>query len=166
MSDRVFYAKIESARAIVPQVTLQGNPPAMGSPFEPQQKTQKARREHGQSLVELALVLPLLVLLISVLFDGGRAVQGYIGIMNASREAAMAGAQSLLSDAQITAIARSEVARSGLDGGQLAVTVTYAGSSPGQTITVAVAYDMPVITFLSPVESFPLSTSSQMLVFR
>jgi len=138
----------------------------MGKPFNPQPQAHNARTERGQSLVELALILPTLLLLLSILFDGGRAVQGYIGIMNASREAAMAGAQSDLSDSQITALARSEVARSGLDGGLLTVTVTYAGSSPSQTITVDLAYEMPVITFISPVDSFSLSTSSQMLVFR
>ncbi len=138
----------------------------MGNLLDPQQRVHKVRTERGQSLVELALVLPVLLLLISALFDGGRAVQGYIGIMNASREAAMAGAQSALSDSQITAIARAEVGRSGLDGGSLTVTVTYAGSSPAQTITVAVRYVVPVITAISPVASYPISTSSQMLVFR
>ncbi len=140
--------------------------PILSQPKRSQPSRRKARSEMGQSLVELALALPVLLLLISALFDGGRAVQGYIGIMNASREAAMAGAQSVLSDAQITAIARTEVARSGMDGGLLTVTVTYAGSSPSQTITVAVQYVMPVITAVSPVADYTLSTSSQMLVFR
>lgn len=138
----------------------------LSRPKRSQPKSLKTRSEKGQSLVELALILPVLLLLLSILFDGGRAVQGYIGIMNASREAAMAGAQSALSNSQITALARSEVARSGMDGGLLSVVVTYTGSSPSQTITVELAYDMPVITFISPVDHFSLSTSSQMLVFR
>ena len=140
--------------------------PILSQPKRSQPKNLKTRSEKGQSLVELALALPILLLFFSILFDGGRAVQGYIGIMNASREAAMAGAQSVLSDAEITAIARTEVARSGMDGGLLTVTVTYAGSSPSQTITVAVRYVMPVITAVSPVADYTLSTSSQMLVFR
>lgn len=78
----------------------------------------------------------------------------------------MAGAQSALSDTQLTAIARAEVARNGLDGGLLTVTITYAGSSPSQTITVAVRYVMPVITSVSPVSDYTLTTSAQMLVFR
>ena len=139
----------------------------MGSRIKTQQtQSQKIHAQQGQSLVELALVLPILLLFLSVLFDGGRAAQGYISIMNASREAAMAGAQSVLSDTQLTAIARTEVARNGLDGGRLTVTVTYAGSSPSQTITVAVRYVMPVITSVSPVPDYTLSTSAQMLVFR
>ncbi len=138
----------------------------MGSGYHGQIKSYKDRTDHGQSLVELALILPILLLFISILFDGGRAAQGYISIMNASREAAMAGAQSDLSAAQLTAIARAEVARNGLDSGLLTVTVTYAGSPPEQTITVAVQYIMPVITAVSPVADYTLSTSAQMLVFR
>ncbi|MBP7964332.1 MAG: pilus assembly protein [Caldilineaceae bacterium] len=139
----------------------------MGSHIKTQQtQSQKRHDQEGQSLVELALALPILLLFISILFDGGRAAQGYISIMNASREAAMAGAQSALSDTQLTAIARAEVARNGLDGGLLTVTITYAGSSPSQTITVAVRYVMPVITSVSPVSDYTLTTSAQMLVFR
>jgi Flp pilus assembly protein TadG len=42
----------------------------------------------GQTLVEFALVLPLLVLLLAGLFDVGRAVYYYHTLLNASREAA------------------------------------------------------------------------------
>lgn len=42
----------------------------------------------GQSLVEFALVLPLLILLIAGIFDFGRAIYGYNTVINASREAA------------------------------------------------------------------------------
>ncbi len=42
----------------------------------------------GQTLVEVALVLPLLVLLIAGIFDFGRAIYGYNTVLNASREAA------------------------------------------------------------------------------
>ncbi len=39
-------------------------------------------------MVEVALVLPLLVLLIAGIFDFGRAIYGYNTVLNASREAA------------------------------------------------------------------------------
>jgi Flp pilus assembly protein TadG len=124
------------------------------------------RQQSGQSLAELAISLPILLLLVSVLFDGGRATQGYIAIMNASREGAIAGATTQLADAEITAVVRAELTRSGLDGGLAVVTVTYAGSSPSQTINVEVNYDMPVFTALSPVATIPLSTDAEILVFR
>jgi len=46
------------------------------------------RSERGQSLVELALVLPLLILLLMGIADLGRAFYSYIEITNAAREGA------------------------------------------------------------------------------
>jgi len=48
----------------------------------------KAGASRGQTLVEFALVLPLLILLIAGIFDFGRAIYGYNTVLNASREAA------------------------------------------------------------------------------
>jgi len=45
-------------------------------------------RPRGQALVELALVLPLLVVLLLAVFDIGRAVFLYNGLTNAAREGA------------------------------------------------------------------------------
>ena len=45
-------------------------------------------REQGQTLVEFALVLPLLILLLVGIFDFGRAIFAYNTINNAAREAA------------------------------------------------------------------------------
>jgi Flp pilus assembly protein TadG len=45
------------------------------------------KREHGQSLVEFALVLPILVLLMFGIFDLGRAVYAFNTISNAARSA-------------------------------------------------------------------------------
>lgn len=46
------------------------------------------RRSRGQSLVEFALVLPILLLIVMVALDFGRAFFGWIGITNASRAGA------------------------------------------------------------------------------
>ncbi len=55
-----------------------------------QAKTVPAAREHqlGGGLVEFALVLPLLVLVMLGLFDGGRAIIFYSELSNASRAGA------------------------------------------------------------------------------
>lgn len=50
--------------------------------------TRKQSRSRGQTLVEVALVLPLLVVLIAGIFDFGRAIYGYNTVLNSSREAA------------------------------------------------------------------------------
>lgn len=56
-------------------------------------------REHltGQTLIEFALIFPLLVLLLVGLFDLGRAVFYYSSLSNAVREAARAGTVMLFS---------------------------------------------------------------------
>lgn len=45
-------------------------------------------RSRGQSLVEMALVLPVLLLLLMGLFDFGRAIFAYNSVSNAAREGA------------------------------------------------------------------------------
>ena len=49
------------------------------------------RREAGQSLVEFALIAPLLMLLVLATIDGARAVFAYNTIANAAREGARYG---------------------------------------------------------------------------
>ena len=51
------------------------------------------RSERGQSLVELALVMPLLILLLTGIADLGRAFYSYIQITNAAREGARAASR-------------------------------------------------------------------------
>ena len=46
----------------------------------------KINHQHGQSLVDFALILPLFVLLVVGVFDLGRAFFAYIAISNAARE--------------------------------------------------------------------------------
>jgi Flp pilus assembly protein TadG len=45
-------------------------------------------RGRGQSLVEFALILPILALLLFILFDFGRAVYAWTAVSNAAREGA------------------------------------------------------------------------------
>lgn len=58
-------------------------------------------RQRGQSVVELALVLPLLVLLMLALVDLSRAIQAYNIISNMSREGANLVARSAIDQEQI-----------------------------------------------------------------
>jgi Flp pilus assembly protein TadG len=46
-----------------------------------------ADQPRGQSLVEFALVLPILILVMVMIFDGGRLVFAYNAVNNAAREA-------------------------------------------------------------------------------
>jgi Flp pilus assembly protein TadG len=53
---------------------------------------QRQCRERGQNLAELALVLPLLIILFLGIADLGRAFHAFIVVENAAREAARYGA--------------------------------------------------------------------------
>ena len=52
----------------------------------------RRRRERGQSLVETAIVFPILLLLLAAVVDFGRAFDAYIVLTNAAREGARYGA--------------------------------------------------------------------------
>jgi Flp pilus assembly protein TadG len=49
-------------------------------------RSQRRRRDRGQSLVEFSLIFPLAMLLFMALFDFGRAVYGLNAVGNAARE--------------------------------------------------------------------------------
>lgn len=51
----------------------------------------RARHPHGQSLVEFALVLPLIIAVLVMTIDLGRVYFTYVGLRNAAREAAIYG---------------------------------------------------------------------------
>lgn len=54
----------------------------------PHIKARSRRRERGQSLVEFALILPILMALLLLTIDVGRLFYAYVGVENASREGA------------------------------------------------------------------------------
>lgn len=57
------------------------------------------RRSSGQALVEFALILPLLIGILAVTADFGRAFTAYIQVSSAAREGAIYGAGSLAASA-------------------------------------------------------------------
>jgi Flp pilus assembly protein TadG len=71
------------------------------------------RRHQGQSLVEFALVLPILMALLLLTIDVGRLFYAYVGVTNASREGAayaITSATAAADTATITTYARQELA--------------------------------------------------------
>ncbi len=103
-------------------------------------------RNHGQSMVEFALILPVFVLVFAGIFDLGRAFYASITITNAAREGARYGTlnpkdqpgmrQAAIQEAQnsgititnsnVSVTCPSFIASSGCDRGQpLRVTITY-----------------------------------------
>lgn len=86
-----------------------------------------ARRERGAAAVELAIVLPLLVLVIMGLVDFGRLFFAQIGLASASREGARAASVGMTT-AMVTSIAQASAPKAaqlaGLDASALGVSVT------------------------------------------
>jgi hypothetical protein len=60
-----------------------------------QTEKRKRRRSRGQSLVELAIVSPVLILMLLIAADFGRAYTAYIAVSSSAREGASFGSRSL-----------------------------------------------------------------------
>ncbi|MGI5838273.1 MAG: TadE/TadG family type IV pilus assembly protein [bacterium] len=119
------------------------------------------RGEQGQSLVEFALILPLLILLVTGIMQFGSIYNDYIVLQNAAREGARAGVVGK-SDAEISDIVYNYAA--GLDSSRLTVTVAPVESVRrcGDTLTVSLEYSMPVtIGLLQPLLGNQISLDSQ-----
>jgi len=119
--------------------------------------TRGARGGRGQSLVEFALILPVLVILILGIVDFGMGLRSYISLTNATREGARfaaigstAGAYPTDCDGTIntSVIGRVCVALEGLQLSNVQnVTVAYPnGQMPGESVVVSTHYHYQYIT--------------------
>ncbi|MEN6460380.1 MAG: TadE/TadG family type IV pilus assembly protein [Syntrophomonas sp.] len=123
-------------------------------------------------MVELALVLPILLMLLMSIFEFGRIFSSYLVISNLARDGARYGVVGN-SNSQIQSIIISQ--GPSLDESRLRVTVTPADEnrSKGSPLQVEVDYSVPLITpFLADIlsnvnhedNSFPLSAQCSMRV--
>lgn len=79
-----------------------------------QSKPERRSRERGQSLVETAIVVPVLLLLLAAVIDFGRAFDAYIVLTNAAREGARFGSvRPTIDVAQVKQIVVDDVLGSG-----------------------------------------------------
>ena len=103
----------------------------------------RRRRESGTSVVEMAFVLPLLLLLVFGIGDFGIAFTRWNSLTNAVREGARTGvvfrapcnAGAVTTDIKDTVA--SYATSSGLDGAKIVTTVTNACGGTGTPLTVA-----------------------------
>jgi len=108
--------------------------------FQLQTPLTSLHKERGSSLVEMALTLPMLLLLLFGVLDLGRAVYAQNVITNAAREGARFGA---IAPGDSQAIqTQTETAIVGLDMSAVTVTVTQTSN----TIRVTVTYQFNSIT--------------------
>ncbi|MCL6638087.1 MAG: pilus assembly protein [Firmicutes bacterium] len=124
------------------------------------------RDRRGQALVELALVLPLLILLAMGTMEFGRIFHSYLLITNASREGARAGVVGG-DDTAIRTKVKEAATSLGLTDGQISITPLQGARTRGVPLTVTVQYQVDLITPVLQVvvpDPFPLSASTTMRV--
>lgn len=109
----------------------------------------KRRRagERGQSVVELALVLPVLFLLLFGMAEFARMAGAYLTVQHAAREGLRLGVTGG-TDAQIAERVRAMAA--GLDTARLTTVISPAGAprTPGSDLQVTVVYQFQMMTHL------------------
>ncbi len=120
-------------------------------------------RERGQSIVELALMLPLLLLLLAVVFDLGRAMYAYMYVTHSAREATWVAVQRPWDTNGIRRAALSTLTQAALDPGRASVNITV--GRPGEPVTVVVTYAYEP-TLPLPVGTLSLSASHTMVRLR
>lgn len=127
----------------------------------------------GQSLVELALVLPLAVMILFLAADFGRALTAYIQVGSAAREGAAFGMQSNSNAADEGKMTEAALTESPTIWG-VAPTVDFPGCSDGMSrpdgsaydcVAVQVNYDFqPLITIWPVPEKIPMQRTVEMRV--
>jgi hypothetical protein len=103
------------------------------------------RDERGQSLVEFALLLPLLILMICGIVDLGRLLFAYSSLNMTVQETVRLGGLGR-GDAELASYARDHV-RIG-DGSTMIVGISpsQANRGPGDNVTVTLSYSLPWVT--------------------
>jgi len=130
------------------------------------------RRLRGQSLVEFALALPLLVLLLAITADIGRAFTAYIELGNMAREGARYGAISPATAVDSTGIRDAALGEGTTIFGmtpsiQSTTGIERRGTQPYMYVTVTVRLDFePFVQFPPIPASIPIERKVTMMVLR
>lgn len=104
------------------------------------------KNKKGQSLVETALVLPIILLILTGIVDFGLLFNNYLIVSNASREGARSAVIGSTNE-QIRAVVNTVAAS--LDSDKLTITISPdlpAGRSKGVAAAVTVEYEYSMIT--------------------
>lgn len=136
----------------------------MQSPTCPKSGRQE---ERGQSLIEMAIIMPLVVILMAGVFDFGRIIHAYVVVVNAARESAIAGAAIPLTDEALTLLIEDELLRGGVNSGTATPTFEYidVGSPPVQTLRVTLNYEIPMTLSSLIVSSVTVRSQAQIPTF-
>jgi hypothetical protein len=132
-----------------------------------------SRRERGQSLTELAISFVVLVLILAVAVDLGRAFFSLISLREAAEEGALYGSLNSQDTGGIIARVRSSSTTPVdlSDTTNVSVNVsTPSGTCAGNNMVVSVTYQfnltMPLVGSLIGTQTFPLSVSATSTILR
>lgn len=129
--------------------------------------TRSARR--GSLLIELAIVLPLFLMLIMGLLEYGWILLKSQQITNAARQGARIGARPAATSADVDAAVANAMSVAGLSGSGYVVTITPgdpAGLASGELFTVAVSVTYSNIGFGVPLVPTPATLASSVAMAR
>lgn len=105
--------------------------------------------ERGQSMVELALLVPLLALILLGLIDFGRVFGAFIVITNAAREGARYGSQypNDIDGMKVRTIREADWSGISLRYDEINVQIS-GGTAPGQPLALSVMYPYSAVSTL------------------
>jgi Flp pilus assembly protein TadG len=127
------------------------------------------RREDGQAMTELALVLPIFAVLLLAIIQFGIAFNNYLTLTDATRAGARKAAVSrFVGDDGASAVAAVKAAASGLDQSKLTPVVTSTNtagatdwSTPGDVVTVTATYPYTINILGFSVQSGSLTSTTK-----
>ena len=124
----------------------------------------KQDRQSGQAVVELALMLPILILILVGILDLGRIFEAQVTITNAARE----GARWAIDHPSDSSGISSHVSAEATAGGFSPVITNPGGlgGSSGSPITVTVTYSFTMLTtnIFAGVSTIPIQSSAVMQI--
>ncbi len=121
--------------------------------------------DRGQSTVELALILPVFVVMLALVVDGGRAYYRYFQVQQVAREAAFFGATHGGDVSATRAEAMAHAAEMGLELSHLEVDVQ-GSSNSGRATIVTVTYHIDTILLgIAGYPSLSLRDRAKAMVF-
>jgi Flp pilus assembly protein TadG len=125
------------------------------------------RQERGQSLVETAIIMPVILIIMAGVFDFGLVLHAYVVVVNAAREAAIAGAAAQMSDDELRTFMDGELARGGINNGTATSDITYAdkGDPAEQNLMIDLSYEIPLAILVLPISTVTVTSHAEMMTF-
>lgn len=122
-------------------------------------------KSKGQATAEMAIVLPLLLIILLGCLDLGRAFSVWVTLTNGTREGARYGSMYPADTGAIAGAAQAEIAAGGLSSGVSVAVSLPGGAVQGSPVVVSASYDLPLIsTYLLGAQRVTISASTRMAI--